>query len=592
MSQDKSSGQTGIDPKAKKADDPTAPVISTPALCSVVIDGRTIKFDITRIELEQFVDDHHRLRLVIRETGQFQTAQEFSSAIPYASFLGKAISLAIKPQGGVVDAAKELGFVGLVTQVALANSINGLNVGSITAASPTIALDGAGHNAFHHDKTASDIIGLIVRKYPLTIGSIDSTSGMIKFSVQYRETDYAYVMRLASEYGLFAVYDGKEFRAVKAGSSKNVELVWRESLGSFSLGLGTAASEFMSDVYNYEQKSTYSQDTKSVPPQAALSQLSKTSPDASKAIYSDSGFAALPKVIADAQSLDHALARAKSQAMGRMIICTGQSIIPTVAVGGCVKIKGMGQIDGMYWVLTVRHLFDESGKYHNDFTCTPVDVAFPQPRAVRPPITGLQPAVVVDNYDPDKMGRVKVKFPWLSADETSWVRYVATHAGKDRGWFVLPEIGDEVMVGFEQGCPDLPVAFGSVYNKDDAPHSSTNDPKNSIKMMLTRGGNKILLDDTDGKEKLTLVTKDGSHLTIDPVKPTITLETKGDVAISGDKITIKGSSITLDAQGDVKIKAAGNLNAEGSANTTIKGGVKTAIEGIMVEVKGTPIKLN
>ncbi len=575
--------KTGFKPGEKP--DPSAPPLTTPASCSVTVDGNVIKVDISRMELEQAVDAHHVLRLTLRETGQVQAAQDFSEAIPYTSFLGKSISVTVQPQGGVVAVAREMGFVGVVTQVNLENSINGLNVGTIVAHSPTIAMDGARHNQFYYDQSASDIIGAVVRNHPLTVGTIDSTPGTHKSILQYRETDYDFVMRLAGENGLFGHYDGKEFRVMKAASGSPEELVWRESLGAFSLGLGTASAEFTADVYNYEQDKTFSQDTKSVPQQAALSQLSKISPDASKTIYKSSGYSTSPKAAPDAQTLDRILQHDKGQALGRMITCSGQSIIPAVKVGHCVKVKGMGKIDGVYWVLRLRHAFDESGQYHNTFVCTPVDIAYPQARSMRPEFADLQSAEVVDNYDPDKLGRIKVKFPWTGSGDTLWVRLAMPYAGKNHGWYSLPEIGSEVLIGFEWGSPDLPVALGGLYNKTDAPPSTASNKDNNIKLLQTRSGHQVILDDADGKEKISIIAKDGSTVVMDAAAPSITIETKGD-------ITLKGKAITLESQADIKVKAGGNMKLEATANMETKGGAQYKIEGMMVEVKGTPIKLN
>lgn len=577
--------------ETKSTEDAVA--LRTPAVCSLTVDGNKIKYDISRAELHQFIDHHHTLKVSLREAGQAQAAQDFSSGIAYTSFLGKSASLGIAPQGGVIDKSKELGFVGIVTRVDLENSIDGINTGTVTSSSPTISLDGARRNAFYRDQSASDVIGAILRKYPLTVGTVDSTQGTLKFSVQHRETDYEYVMRLAGENGLFAFYDGKEFRAVKPSSKDVEELVWRESLGAFSLGLGTAQLEYTTEIYNYEQKKIYSQDSKSLPSQAALSQLSRISPDASKSIYPDSGFSASAEKVADAQSVDRILQGQRGHALGRMIVCHGQSIVPTVAPGHCVKIKGMNKFDGVYWVTSVQHVFDESGQYYNTFTCTPLDIAYPQKRFERHPIANLQTGVVTDNNDPDKLGRVKVKFPWNSSDETPWVRVLSPHAGKDHGWYSIPEIGDEVLVGYEQDSPDMPIALGALYNKDDSPHADTGGQDNNVKLFVTRTGHKIEVKDTSGSEQISITTKDGKNQVIlDASAPSITVESKGDISIKGQAITIKGQSISLESDQNTQIKAGGNLQAEASANLTTKASAMLNIEGTTVTVKGTPIQLN
>ena len=590
---DKPKIQTGSAGQQKDAPDRSAALVETPATCTLTINKQRITTDISHVQLEQFVDKHHVLTVRIRELGKVSAQADFGDPKTYTALLGKSLSLNIKPEGGQVDAAKELAFIGVVTQITVQNSIDGINTVTIVGQSPTISLDGHRHNVFYRDQSASDIIGAILRRYPISLGTVESSQGTLKFSVQHRETDYEYIMRLAGEYGLFACYDGQEFRVTKANSSKVEELIWRESLGLFSLGLGTAAYEFGTQVYNYEQKKTYSQDSTSLSQQAALSDVSRISPDASKDVFPKSGYAASPQVVGDAQSLDQILQRERSRALGRMIVCRGQSLIPKVAVGQCVRVKGMDRLDATYWVLSARHIFDESGKYHNTFECTPLDMAFPQSASTRPPITHLQMAVVLDNNDPDKLGRIKVKFPWNDTDETPWIRVMSPHAGADRGWYCLPEIGDEVLVGYEQGSADLPVVLGSLYNKDDKPPGKAIDAKNSVKMFMTRCGNQIVLDDTDGDEKVLIITKDGKNkITMKTGGPT-EVESEGAINITGKKdITIKGANITLDSQGDVKIKAAGNASMEATANLTAKGSAQVEIQGTTVTVKGNPIQLN
>jgi type VI secretion system secreted protein VgrG len=556
----------------------------TSVTVKVVVEGQMMKHDIISIELFQFVDDHHMLKIKLRETGQVADGKDIEAAIPYTSFLGKSISLTVTPEGGVVGAARELGFVGLVTHVSIENSIDQINAGTIIAHSPTVTMDGAKHNAFFREQSASDIIGSILRKYPITLGTIDSSSGSLKFSVQHRETDYEYVMRLASGAGLFALYDGKEFRVVKPAAADVEELVWRETLGAFVLGMGTEAAEFSSEVYNYEQKKTYTQDSKSLPLESSLSDLTKVAPDASKKVYGDSGFTQEAKIIEDAQSLDAVLKRERSRALGRMMHCTGRSIVPAVVSGHSVKIKGMQKMDGTYWVSSVKHVI-EAGRYHNVFDCLPLDLAFPQLKSARPSLSNLQMAVVVDNNDPEKLGRIKVKFPWNESDETPWVRVMSMHAGKDRGWYCLPEIADEVLVGYEQGSPDLPVVLGSLYNSEDTPHSEVGDDANSIKAFMTRSGNKIVIDDTDGSELISIVSKDGSKIIMNAGGPSITVESGGD-------ITIKGKNIKIESDEELSLKSGTDFKEEAGAGMKAKASAACDIEGATVTVKGNPINLN
>ncbi len=585
--------------------------LQTAAECRVRVDNKEIKYDISSVLLDQFVDDHHILKMRIRQLGKASSEKDFDDPSKYTSFLGKAISVTITPYGGVIDPARNLEFVGLVTEVSLENSIDGLNTVLVTAHSPTIASDGARQNALYHELSASDIINSIVRKYPITVGTIDATKGSLKYSVQYRETDYQYIMRLSSKSGMFAFYDGKEFSLAGASSAKSEELVWRESLGAFSMGLGTGIEKIGSQVYDNSKKEVYESETSGAL-RTSLSGLSKVSHDASKEMYPDASFTSGLKSGSQGD-LDQALELVRESVVGGMVTCHGQSTIPAVAVGHCVKIKGMDKFDGLFWVKSIKHMFDESGKYHNTFTCTPLDIAFPQRKFARTLFTDLQTGLVVDTDDPDQLGRVKIKFHWNVKDASKaapeiWVRVLTPHAGEKKGFYCLPEVDDEVLIGYEQGNPSLPLILGSLYNGKDIPPVDHpvgwKGADNNLKLFRTKSGNEIYFSDTDGSEALVIVQKDSKNsitLTLDG--PKIVIESQGDISLSGANISLESTSgdITLksaaaikeESTQDLQLKAGGNLKSEASMNHDVKAGMNATLEGgVIVTVKGSLVKIN
>ena len=593
-------------------------VLETPAECVVRVDKKEITFNVSLVRLDQFIDAHHQLMIRIQQVGKKESGKDIDDPGQYTQFLGSNITVNINPKGGAVDGSRALEFIGVITDVQIDNSIDGLNTVLLYAASPTIAMDGAVRNAHYYDKSASDIVGSIVGNYPVTVGKIESTKGTFKFDTQYRETDFAYIMRLAAGSGMFAWYSGRDFNLGPASGDKTVELKWREDLGAFRIGLGTAPVEFKSDVYNYEQKKTYSQDSKSISQETVLSSISKTSPDASRKIYKDSGFSTAPKSVADAQTLDATLKNERRKAMGSMITCIGESIVPELRVGCCARITGMEKLDGQYWVTGVRHVFNESGKYHNTFVCTPLDIAYPGVKQGRQdldigeqrkdetasieklaetrkaPVVGMHVARVVDLKDPDKLGRIKISYPWLDSEQTAWVRMIVPHAGKDRGWYALPELDDEVLVGYEHGNTDHPIVLGCLYNKGNAPMQEAISSDNDVKMFMTRSGNKIVLNDKSGGEQIVISQKDGKNqIVLDLSGPSITISTEGDISIKGKQnVTIEtDQGITMKASSDVKIegvnveiKASANIKSEAGANNEIKGGAQVNVKGGMINL--------
>ncbi len=566
--------------------------IETACICTIKIDSEEIKHNVSSVELKQDIDDHHELRINIKQVGKASAEQDFDDPGIYTGFLGKSVAMNITPEGGVVDSSRELEFIGLVTEVKLENSIDGLNTVAVVAKSPTVALDGGPQVTCFVDQSASDIISAIVGNYPITRGTIESTGSSIKYSVQYRETDWIYVKRLAQGAGLFAYYDGKEFCAKKSSGSSSEDLNWRETLGAFSMGLGTAPSQFASKSWEYGNKTVLESQVDSSALRSSPSDMAKVSIDASKKVFAQSGY--VPTSTAtDQSSVDASLGKKVESQVGKMVTCVGESVVPAVKVGHCVKVNGMSKLDGLYWVMSVTHHFDESGKYHNKFVCTPLDISFPAKTVARPAITNLQSGIVISLDDPDALGRIKVKIPALGI-ETLWVRYLWPHAGDNHGWITMPEIDDEVLVGWENGSPDLPIALGSVYSGTAGLPVPT-DNQNDVKVFLTRGGNEIKLTDKDGEEEIKISTKDGKNqVVLDSGGPSISIKSDGDINLeSRGNFSIKGSNVTIESDAKIEVKSGADLNLEASANLTVKATANLNAEAsAQTVIKGAIIQLN
>ena len=122
-------------------------------------------------------------------------------------------------------------------------------------------------------------------------------------------------------------------------------------------------------------------------------------------------------------------------------------------------------------------------------------------------VFGLVEAIVIDNRDPNELGRVKVKFPTLpSQPESYWARVCTPMAGASRGWVSLPEIGDEVLVTFMHGSVEHALVVGALYNGVDVPPYQNKDGENNLRMFVSRSGHQMVFDDTDGKERMMFVT--------------------------------------------------------------------------------------
>ena len=196
-------------------------------------------------------------------------------------------------------------------------------------------------------------------------------------------------------------------------------------------------------------------------------------------------------------------------------------------------------------------------------------------RSADPKINGVVIGIVTNNKDPEGLGRVRVKFPWLSdEDESNWARVASLMAGKDRGIFILPEIDDEVLVVFEHGNINMPYVIGSLWNGKDIPPETNSDGKNNIRMMKSRSGHVIRIDDTDGNEKIEIVDKTEKNLIlIDTKNNKISVMSDKDIEMSAPngKITIDALNIEIKSSAATKIEAAAGMDLKASGNMNVKG---------------------
>ena len=213
-------------------------------------------------------------------------------------------------------------------------------------------------------------------------------------------------------------------------------------------------------------------------------------------------------------------------------------------------------------------------------------------------IHGVVVGVVTNNQDPDGLGRVKFRLPWLSdAYESNWARVAAPMAGKERGAYFLPEVDDEVLVAFEHGAIERPFVVGALWNGQDKPPADNKDGKNNVRMIKSRSGLTVKLDDTDGAAKVTISDKDGKNLIeLDASKSTISitsdkdliLSAKGKISLeSGSDVSIKGQSLALEGEQKYAIKAGtdGTLEAAKSLAITCMGTGGVNVNNGALEVK-------
>ena len=175
---------------------------------------------------------------------------------------------------------------------------------------------------------------------------------------------------------------------------------------------------------------------------------------------------------------------------------------------------------------------------------------------------GVFPAIVKDIKDPDGQGRVKIALPWspdtAGASYEVWARLATFMAGNNRGSWFIPDVDDEVLVTFEGGDARRPYVIGALWNgRDTPPETMDGAGKNNLKVLRSRNGVKITLDDQDGQEKFIVETPGGQKLTLkdgpgsivaeDSNGNSIKMETAGVTVTASSKVTINASTVEVSA---------------------------------------------
>lgn len=460
--------------------------------------------------------------------------------------------------------------------------------------------------------TDSDIVKKVAGEAGLSVKS-DATTVVHKHVFQANQTNWEFLQERARLNGFVLVGRGSELKFVKPDSLQTsaVEVRYGEELIELSLTRTLAGQVAKTQVKGWDFLN------KEVVVGEATTPTWKTTTLQSKlqSNLSDLGAAGASTLVPRAkveQGEAERIAKARLDTYGsRHVHARGVCVgMPSLLSGGRIKLSGIGtRFSGEYTVTRVRHILNSAEGYSTEFMIGGMDSGTlansVAPQSVNgrgpgmAPWTTLVPAIVTNNADNEsKLGRVKVKYPWLDdSQESNWARVIMPGAGANRGLWMIPEVNDEVLVGFLHGDFDHPYVLGGLWNpRDMPPHPGQDSQKNGkteIRGIKTRIGQELTFVDESGSEKILVQDKKGNSILLDGGNQKIIIETKGDFILkAAGKIKIEGMSVDVQAtMGDAKLKAM-NISAEGQAKVSLKAPMIDAVGSGPVTIKGTPVMLN
>jgi phage protein D len=473
----------------------------------------------------------------------------------------------------------------------------------------------------------SDIASKIASEAGLT-AQVDATTVTYDFVLQNNQTNIEFLLARAERIGyqVFAAEGKLYFKKGSFSLGEGPKLAYAEGLGSFRPCWTASGQADKVIVKGWDPKSKKAISSSEKAPNAGLNQGGMTQTGGAKA---KSAFSSASAIITDrpvftpqeatalATGLSDDISREFVQAEG---VCRGH---PQVQAGWKVTIQNVGtRFSGKYFVTSATHIYNADG-YHTTFSITgrqPNTLSHlldsgnghgPGGGLVQGVVTGL----VTNLNDPDNLGRVKVKYGWLGTNqdgaeiESDWVRIAAPMGGAERGFFYLPEMNDEVLIAFEHGDVHRPYIVGVLWSSTDKPplpnNQATKDGKVNQRIIKSRSGHVIILDDTDGQEQIVIRDKtEKNEIVINSKENTltvkvdkdITVEAKGKINVksTSDDLTFEGKNMTIKTQQNFKVQATGSCSIKSTQNCTVEGTAGLTIKNAAAQValSGPTVNIN
>jgi type VI secretion system secreted protein VgrG len=596
--------------------------------CRVIIDREEIENCYFQINIIQKVAQHDTFEIICPTH-----ALEAKGAYPLTDsrdYLGKQITVKF------IQFAEEIySFTGFITDIANAKGIQTTNSVVLTGYSPTILLDQGLHCQSFEKSTIKTIIQQTTSDFPQNFVNFNirpNYDSEIPYSVQYKETHFEYIKRLAVQYGEWFYYDGSKI-VLGSVPEEIISLEEVSEMFEYKLRMRLVPQNF---AYLAYQANTAKDITESTNATEKKSYGNDFVEDGIK--YSNKFYQTEPRTHYNNSLLENGsselrnVVQLQKNRRANVFYLEGKSTKPSLRVGALIKVAAYLKSNyenlvplETYRIVSIKKNFNGKGLYENSFEAVPYEITVPDymnEDAV--PTCQTQSAIVVDNNDPKGMSRIRVQFPWQKqgiSQKTPWIRVVTPYAGSGKGHHWLPEIGEEVLVGFENDNAEKPFVLGAMYNGTGK--SGHGGMGNFIKSFETATGIKLVMNDqeksflledpsgntvfADGKGNMTLTAPKnmtlnvGEDLNISVGKnKTVTVGSNMETQVGEDKTTtvtkknsLQANEYKQDIDGNKTVTIGGNLD-EKTASTTHKssGDVLMKSGGVFKGLGATDAKVN
>ena len=493
----------------------------------------------------------------------------------------------------VVKAANTPIFVGVVTNVQLHREGSDFGCIIVSGYSATYRMETA-HSCFSwNDRTIGDVVKKLCEQAKVQLELNPAFKETKDFICQYEESDFDFIRRLAHQYQEWMYFDGTKLIFGKPRKLADpIRLEYGTTLSSLDIGLQTLARS--EQVFSYH--SGADREMQRMTPDLAYGhdKLAGEAFRASLGMFSKPARQhALPRISNETELVNY-MGRKQAAETAETHYITAESQVPTLRVGSVVSLyssflERVGNLSeeslGNFIIIEITHEVSQGSYYKNRFKAIPATIkALPSPK-VRMPLAETQMATVLSNADPEGKGRVRVRMNWQTDGmQTGWVRVMTPDGGSssdvksNRGFVFIPEVGDQVLLGFRHGDPARPYVLGSLFNGTTGGGGGQG---NNCKSLTSRTGSSLKLDDSKGS--VTLHDKGGVSMTFDG-GGNQTLATKASATTTVGK---DASVLRMDKDGNIVLRADTQITFEIDKSKIIITKDKITLESSEIEVNGT-----
>ena len=569
----------------------------------IKINGKEYEeYNFLNIVLTQELLKPNELRFTMQKKDFFKAESDVNFSMP-KELVGATVSLMIKTIrfNEIAGQANEvLEFEGIIFNVDVSRkSMVSEILIDLVAYSPDYLLMDHKHCTSYRDQDLKTLIEETIKPYEFekTIDPMFTTP--IPYSVQYNETNYEYMTRLAQRYGEWLYYDGKKFVFGKIQKLDTLTLYSRTDILDYRYSSNLKHTNYLNRVYNYKEfelrEGNVEESVK------GFLEFSDTLEDKSKELFTKPTLQHLRCARLEDNEAKETITAIEAQWGGEtaeMITCSGRSVRADLRLGSSFKIKDLYNKNNKHGyydrdeLLVTKIIHRTDGGYENEFTAVSAKSKFPPyHNSDIFPVSVNQIAMVIDNKDPDKLGRVRVTFLWeqmegdpekFDADNVKyspWLQIANPYGGGNaKGFYFVPERGYFVMVGFEMGNMEKPYVIGTIRDaKYKLPDPKWIDEDNKIKVIRTRHHTIEIKDNgyKDEESKGYVTIYDINHkydVTMSADDKSIKMKALGNITLEA------GNSIILKAGNDIKLTAKDEIQETCDGNYVMKvGGSKECV---------------